>query len=415
MVCIFSADDPTIVEALTLATAGAGYEWIGWGGRPPGEVRATWRLGAAVEHTPLEADPLSRAVAERVAGASLNVLRVRGEPAVWSTLHAAIYAELAQSGLLAQVARLADDIPEPLSWLTDIIRSALDGAPLRQILSAIEDESQDGLVEPVWWLDEPLEAEAVSPLNDRIELAVAEILRELLAVTEIDLDRRVCARLPGPQTPDAHLIRLCLLSYGDEYAPGHWRLRSEDELEARATEIDAVIGDLASLGQRLGFEVALGDPRAGEWAVRWHDETGQIPYVFAVRTTAVLSDLLFEPPPLQPNSLNGNASAPSDAIPGHQRRGLGIAEWSKGDKVESKTTPCLTLPGGRAIVVSYKLRHDPRLRKQVARHGWQFLKFRHLRHLVQKVTAKQLDRYAFQAALGLDPIVEQEEAQMSLW
>jgi hypothetical protein len=51
----------------------------------------------------------------------------------------------------------------------------------------------------------------------------------------------------------------------------------------------------------------------------------------------------------------------------------------------------------------------------VTQYGWRFLKFRHLRHLVQEVAAKQLDRYAFQAALGLDPIVEQEEAQLSLW
>jgi hypothetical protein len=75
----------------------------------------------------------------------------------------------------------------------------------------------------------------------------------------------------------------------------------------------------------------------------------------------------------------------------------------------------LALPGGRAVLVSHKLRQDPRLRQQVTRYGWRFLKFRHLRHLVQEVTAKQLDRYAFQAALGLDPIVEQEEAQLSLW
>jgi hypothetical protein len=56
------------------------------------------------------------------------------------------------------------------------------------------------------------------------------------------------------------------------------------------------------------------------------------------------------------------------------------------------------------------------MHQQMARQRWQFLKFRHLRHLVEEVAAQQLDRYAFQAALGLDPIVEQqEEAQLSLW
>jgi hypothetical protein len=248
-------------------------------------------------------------------------------------------------------------------------------------------------------LDEPLEAEASTPLADRVELAVAEILRDLLAVAEVDLSRQVCARFPGPQTPDAHLVRLCLFSYGEEHAPGHWRLRTEDVFEARVTETDAVIGDLAALGRRLGFQAVLGAPRAGEWAVRWVDEAGHTPYAFAVRTNAVLGDLLFGRPFLLPG-LHGGEIQPSLPQTGSQG---GV------------TVPCLTLPGGRAVLVGHKLRHDPRLRRAVERHGWQFLKFRHLRHLVEEVAAKQLDRYAFRAALGLDPIVEQVEAQMSLW
>jgi hypothetical protein len=148
------------------------------------------------------------------------------------------------------------------------------------------------------------------------------------------------------------------------------------------------------LGRRLGFEVVLGKPEAGEWAVRWLDEAGHAPYVFAVRTSAVLGDLLFGTPSLAP-SLQ--------------------ADGKDGETIDDRPTPCLALPGGRAVLVGYKLSHDPRMRQQVQRHGWRFLKFRHLRHLVQEVEARKLDRYAFQAALGLDPIVEQEEAQLSLW
>jgi hypothetical protein len=421
LLCLFADENPVTLEALTLAVAGAGYELAGWGAQPP-QMRLVWRFDKLTtrrfdrlttrrfdklttrrfdrlttrrfdtlpEPTPVGADPLSRAVAERAAEASLNVLRARGEPVAWPTLHAAIYAGLAESGLLARAATLPDDVADPLSLLADTVRSALDGAPLRQIFPQAPESPRGPTRQPLWWLDEPLEPEAASPLSDRVELTVAEILRELLAVTEADLHRRVCARFPGPETPDAPLVRLCLFSYGDEHAPGHWRLRAEDDLEARVAETDAVIADLAALGRRLGFEVALGVPRAGEWAVRWLDAAGstgspRIPYAFAVRTTAVLGDLLFAPPPFEEGLL------------------------------EPETTPCLTLPGGRAVLVGYKLRHDPRLRQQVSRRGWQFLKFRHLRHLAQEVAEKQLDRYAFQAALGLDPIVEQVEAQMSLW
>jgi hypothetical protein len=402
LVCLFSDESPALLEALTLAAAGAGYDLVGWGAQPSGDVRLNWRVRTTLPPSPAEPDLLSRAVAERAANASLNVLRVRGESVAWPMLHAALHADLAQSSLLARVGALPDDVAaspsatethiQPLSWLAEVIRSALDGAPLRQLTNQPIDQV-------LWWLDEPLEPEAQPPLSDRVELAVAEILRDLLAVTEIDLHLRLYARFPGPQTPDAHLIRLCLFSYGDEHAPGHWRLRAEDDLEARAVETDAVIDDLRSLGRRLGFQVALGIPRAGEWAVRWLDEAGHASYVFAVRTTAVLGDLLFNPP----------------SIPSLPPAGGTTREEGLGATADPKTTPCLALPGGRAVLVGYKLRHDPRLRQKAERHSWQFLKFRHLRHLVEEVAAKQLDRYAFQAALGLDPIVEQEEAQLSLW
>jgi hypothetical protein len=376
LICLYAGETPELLQALTLAAAGAGYELLGWGSQPSGDVRLAWRFEPGPALTPVEADPLSRAVAEGAANAALDGLRVCGEPTAWPTLHATVYADLAESGLLAQVAALPDALPEPLVWLAEGVRSALDGAPLRQLTNQANDQ-------PLWWLDDPLEVGAALCLGDRVELAVAEILRDLLAVAEMELARQIYARFPGPQTPAAHLIRLCLFSYGEEHASGHWRLRAEDGFEARVAETDAVIKNLAALGRRLGFETHLGAPRAGEWAVRWVDETGHTAYAFAVRTTAVLGDLLFNPPALL-------------------------------DEVKPPT-PCLTLPGGRAVLVGYKLRHNPRLRQEVTRHGWQFLKFRHLRHLAKEVAAKQLDRYAFQAALGLDPIVEQTEAQMSLW
>jgi hypothetical protein len=363
----------------------------------------------------VEIDPLSRAVAETVAETSLKTLRTRGEPTSWPTLHAAIYAALAESSLLAQVADLTSEAT-PLSWLSDAIRSTLEGAPLRQLLPLSSGQPQEGPTTPLWWLDEPLEQEAARPLSDRVELAVVEILQDLLAVSEMDLQSRVCARFPGAETPSGRLIHLCLVSYGDEHAPGHWRLRAEDDLKARAVETGTVTDDLTLLGNRLGFSVEHGTPNKGEWAVRWEDETGHPAYVFAVRTSGVLGDLLFRlpsHPPLPPKDGTSITALHPSSEP-HRDSGL-KTEPAMQEDVKPVTVPCLTLPGGRAALVSHKLRHNPRLSAQVDVYGWQFLKFRHLRHLVQEVKTKQLDRYAFQAALGLDPVVEQEEAQMSLW
>ena len=375
MVCLFTDDSPALLEAVMLAAAGAGYELVGWGACPP-QARMVWGWRGKPPVEAVEVDALSRAVADRVAAASTQTVHRRGEPVAWPMLHAALYADLAQSGLLAHVST-SSQLPDPLAWLSQVVRAALNGAPLRQLTGQPARTAQ-----LYWWLDETASPPAVSPLSDRVELAVAEILYDLLAVSAIELERRVCARFPGPQTPPPYLIRLCLFSYGDEYAPGHWRLRAEDDPGARAAEAEAVVSDLSTLGQRLGFHVVRASPGEG-WTVRWLDEEGQVSYAFVVRTTAVLGDLLTRPSP-----------RPDEARPG---------------------VPCLTLPGGRAVLVGYKLRHNPYLRQQVEQHGWQFLKFRHLRHLVREAASRALDRFAFRAALGLDPIVEQDEAQLPLW
>jgi hypothetical protein len=73
---------------------------------------------------------------------------------------------------------------------------------------------------------------------------------------------------------------------------------------------------------------------------------------------------------------------------------------------------CLVVPGGRARLLGLELQRDPRLACAVEVDGWQFIKFRHLRRLV---TEEELDRHALKTVLGLDPIIEQEAAQIPLF
>ena len=74
--------------------------------------------------------------------------------------------------------------------------------------------------------------------------------------------------------------------------------------------------------------------------------------------------------------------------------------------------PYLVIPGGRAALVSYKLAHNPLWQQGVEQGGWRFIKYRHVRQLLSE---PEVDEYALQTIVGLDPIVEKETAQLSLF
>jgi len=74
--------------------------------------------------------------------------------------------------------------------------------------------------------------------------------------------------------------------------------------------------------------------------------------------------------------------------------------------------PYLVIPGGRAALVSYKLAHNPLWQEIVAEAGWRFVKYRHVRRLASQ---PDIDEYTLRTIVGLDPIVEQERAQIPLF
>jgi hypothetical protein len=71
----------------------------------------------------------------------------------------------------------------------------------------------------------------------------------------------------------------------------------------------------------------------------------------------------------------------------------------------------VVIPGGRAGLIDYKLERDPRLRAAVTQGEWMFLKFRHVRRLLEE---PMLDRADLHTVLSRDPIVEQSSAQLPL-
>jgi hypothetical protein len=179
------------------------------------------------------------------------------------------------------------------------------------------------------------------------------------------------AQFSNHLTPDLGLVLTCIESYSIQVGE-KLRLRTEDDPLQRSAEIKSLRNDLEELGRKLEFQTEHGNG----WDVRWLEKGREI-YVFNTTSTAALARHL----------LAGRA-ADEDA----QR--------------------CLVLPGGRAHLANFKLLRDPRLSQVVTMEGWQFIKFRLLRHLVAK---EELDRHVLKTVLGLDPIAEQEAAQIPLF
>ncbi|MGC9521254.1 MAG: hypothetical protein ACP5HG_05155 [Anaerolineae bacterium] len=217
------------------------------------------------------------------------------------------------------------------------------------------------------WLASPARAE--SPLADRVEEATLRLLLEQDRWRPEGLVGRIYALFNGVVSPEPELVAACIDAYTTQYADGSLQLRPEDLPRHRRGESQQIRGDVTELGRSLGYNVS----RRLNGDIAWR-QGGRVPYLFRVTTTAVLGPHLLSPPP----SCDGKR--------------------------------CLIVPGGRAALTALKLRRDPRLAESVESHRWTFVKYRHLRRMLEKVT----QRSDIEVYLGLDPIVEQETAQIPL-
>jgi hypothetical protein len=384
LVTLFSTADESLLESVCLAAGSAGYVLEGWGYSPEAGYRLVWRweleiadgklqiAAGKLQSAAADVEALERELTAVAEEAAVTALRERAEPTAWALLHAGACAELTRRGLLARTAAMPEGGPLPISLAADAVRRAFGAAPIAQLAD------REGAGGALWWL---ANANWVteSPLGDRVE---GLVWASLAQQPEWDLEQlieAVYARFPGHLTPDLTLVQVCVDSYSLREGET-LRLRHEDEPGRRAAELAALRADLAELGERLGFSVR----RGGGWDVRWLEEGREV-YAFAISATAVLAPHLLTTP-----------------------EGRGGEGRAAGEGVQR----CLVVPGGRAQLVGLKLQRDPRLARAVETGGWQFIKFRHLRRLLAE---EELDRHALKTVLGLDPIAEQEAAQIPLF
>jgi predicted RNA-binding Zn-ribbon protein involved in translation (DUF1610 family) len=387
----FADPDPARAQALLLAAAPhftlealiyqpAPQEPSGLFDSVGGAYRVDLRRSAIVERRGrARRSALAAEVARTARRMAARVINQQGEPTSLDRIAVATFGQLASAGLLRQVMALpmaAED--SPLTFVQRALRQGLENGLEEGTLVGVGDTKATH-----WWLPRP---PSTVPLADRVE----ELVVEMLAGGASLRVEEVYHRFPGYLTPEAELVEAALRAWGQEVEPGLWR-----GLETVPDERGPLVAALEDLGRHLGFEVAgseLADvmwresdaPQPvedrpppmrvdGEGSGRGLAEAGAARHVFRVLSSARLTDL----PPL-PEGVSGHAVVPERLVE----------------------------------LVTVKLARNPLLRQAVAERGWGFIKARHLEALARDPEA---DRQEFKKILGLQPIIEQAEAQMPLF
>ncbi len=220
-----------------------------------------------------------------------------------------------------------------------------------------------------WWISGLSDSE--TPLADRVECAVIEMLNIQPTWQRSAIIYEIYRRFNGVSSPEMALVEACLDAYTEAHAEipsNRITVRDEDDPQKRKREIETLRNRLKALGNRLGYQIDRTELDDILWI-----QHGDIHYLFRCIATAVLTPHLSNPP-------------------------TGAGQH------------CLVLPGGRAALIHLKLKRDPRLSQWLDLHRWKFIKYRHLRRMVREVKS----RSDIEVFLGLDPIVEQGQAQIPL-
>ncbi len=216
-----------------------------------------------------------------------------------------------------------------------------------------------------WWLHK-YEGQTL-PLADQLEIELVNYLLKHPACTLGTLDTELCRAFPGLFTPGTELIQVCLDSYAEQQPSesGHWHLRQGDTPTNRREDLKNIAELLQALGMKLGYETRkIGDDPLH---YHWLEDNQKAPLNFYISASAVLGKII-----------NTNQSPLGRSL--------------------------ILIPGGRANLVACKLNHNPVLRMQVEEH-WGFIKYRHLRYLVDN---PMLTRENFEEQLALDPLTYSE-------
>ncbi len=400
------------------------------GGAGDPDLAPSDRIFSVPEHRP--AAPFSAADAERaVVDATVDVLKLRGEPVSFSGLLGEILVGLDRAGHLRRLVRppesaagdgagdtgqggrdaAPDDAATPVARTSTadhvdrilaLVRGALAGADGSRLVRLDDDR---------WWLGQRADADlAAVPLADRVEWAVFSLLSTAGPLSEAAFLDRVASLFTGPDLPDEALVRSCLDSYRS-LASTPERLATLDDLARRSEEHSRLIAGVVDLGHRLGFQCWIAGRQQGRrvdgWPladrlsdreisgppgmgrvrpddledvdVVWYIR-GRMAFLWEIEWTAMLSEPV----------LRRHGRMPPD---------------------ERVVRLCVVLPE-RVELVRHKLERSPLLRREMDVGGWHLVKANHVRDWAAREEISLAD---LEPMLGLDPVIERTGDQLALF
>ena len=280
---------------------------------------------------------------------AVHFLTTRSEPAPYLPLLTAITLFLHEQG------RLESPSPsDPPNLLGDIERSIQE--VLGDTTRFERFNSGAAFDTGTFWLRQsPIH---LNPLADRTEGVVLQEIYQNPSFTLPDLLNAVYRKTKGLNNPEFDLTAAVLQSYAEpeDESKQRWRLKPGEGLPERAEELRLMESIITELATELGYAREIRPD-----TIIWFDEDGKSIYSFFPISNGIITSLL-------------QAHA------------------------NDTSTKLIVVPGSRANLIAYKLKHDSNLQRLLT-PDWQIIKFRQL-HLLKDNS--QLTRELFAAQLLTD-------------
>jgi len=265
--------------------------------------------------------------------AAIQFLETRSEPCDYDRVHASILEGLCMQNVLGSSEGKKLDMP-----LTETYRQT-DAIVLDKETFSRFGGGTASIDTGLYWLAHP-GSKSVS-LSDKVEKQIEDLLHQPEVLDLTRMQSSVYEAFPGLLTPSDELLNACLDSYTEFVSGevGHWVLRGSERYEKRLEDLEEIKAKCISIGKFLQYHV-----EDDAEVIHWRSGNQEQSYSLYLTISAELSRF-------------------ASLI--HQG----------GHKV-------IVIPGSRANLVAFKLKHNPHLAKIIQEH-FQVVKFRQIRSIFE--------------------------------